>query len=218
MNILFHICSFVLLTNYLSAQTTIKRQKVADTGQIEKPKEGANEGEWNVYQIKLLFRHQYKSVKYDRYSGSIVVNGTDFIFNKQVLTVADPDLKKIIKNGIIYPLLFFIANPDSDTLLRIRIPKTDTNQSNRSVDNRSKHARSQINLDSLAIGDFQELKYVESSPKQKRYLFWLFIKGFANPTEYYIELTNKNATGSTNISDFINGAELTFIWRGSLII
>ena len=68
--------------------------------------------------------------------------------------------------------------------------------------------------DSLTISDFKELKFLSKSPKYKRYKFWLWHKGFANPTAYFIELTNESATDKTELTDFINGASLTFFHVG----
>jgi hypothetical protein len=42
--------------------------------------------------------------------------------------------------------------------------------------------------------------------------------GFANPTVYFFELTNKNATATTDLITFINGAKLTFFDEGWVII
>jgi hypothetical protein len=46
----------------------------------------------------------------------------------------------------------------------------------------------------------------------------MFRKGFANPTVYFIELTNKKATDSTPLAEFVQGAELTFVEEGWVII
>lgn len=72
--------------------------------------------------------------------------------------------------------------------------------------------------DSLKITDFQELKYVNDKPQHKRFSFWLFRTWVANPQVYYIELTNDNATPTTDIRQFIKGAQLTYFKPGSFII
>ena len=39
-----------------------------------------------------------------------------------------------------------------------------------------------------------------------------------NPEVYFIELINENATEKTELNTFINGAKLTFVQKGWLII
>lgn len=42
--------------------------------------------------------------------------------------------------------------------------------------------------------------------------------GLANPSEYYFELQNENADENTSNKDFINGAKLTFLKFGTIVI
>lgn len=72
--------------------------------------------------------------------------------------------------------------------------------------------------DSLIISNLEELKFLNTMPKQRKFRFWLSRKGFANPTVYFFELTNENATSETGMSSFINGSKLTFFELGWIII
>ena len=72
--------------------------------------------------------------------------------------------------------------------------------------------------DSLTISDFEELKFLNKSNTQKRFRFWLFRKGTANPTVCFIELTNDKANDKTDFTTFINGAVLTYFKSGWIVI
>lgn len=66
----------------------------------------------------------------------------------------------------------------------------------------------------LIIGRFieniEELKFVEQESEQKRFKLVVGVKGMTNSVVYFFELTNKSATPSTSLADFIGGARLTF--------
>lgn len=62
------------------------------------------------------------------------------------------------------------------------------------------------------------MEKLNPNPQTKRFIFWVFRIGAANPTEYYFELYNKNATKETSIEEFIENARMTFYYKGTLII
>ena len=68
------------------------------------------------------------------------------------------------------------------------------------------------------ISSFEELKFLKTSPKVKRFRFWLFSKKTANPTVYFLEITNEQATEETDIETFIANGKLTFLKSGWIII
>ena len=70
----------------------------------------------------------------------------------------------------------------------------------------------------LAISNFEELKFLNHSPTQKRFRFWLNRNTLINPTVCFMELTNQSATNETDIETFISGATLTFYKEGWIII
>jgi len=71
--------------------------------------------------------------------------------------------------------------------------------------------------DTLTIGEFEELKFLSTTPTIKRFRFWEYRKWSANPQVYFIELTNTFANTSTDLASFINGATLTFVKQGWII-
>jgi hypothetical protein len=72
--------------------------------------------------------------------------------------------------------------------------------------------------DSLIISSLEELPFAENGSAVKRFRFWLFENCLANPTVYFIELTNDQAKKGEEISSFVKGARLTFVRKGWIII
>ena len=78
----------------------------------------------------------------------------------------------------------------------------------------------------LTISIIDELVLLNPNPRTKRYKFWIYnssknnslMVGLANPNEYYFELQNEDADENTTNEDFINGAKLTFLKFGTIII
>jgi len=78
----------------------------------------------------------------------------------------------------------------------------------------------------LTISIIDELVLLNPNPRTKRYKFWIyktatensFFLISLNPSEYYFELQNENANKNTINEDFINGAKLTFLKFGTIII
>lgn len=77
----------------------------------------------------------------------------------------------------------------------------------------------------LKISHIDELNLLNPNSTTKRYKFWNFyfntgnpLTDSVNPHEYYFELQNKMAYENTLNADFINGANLTFLKYGGIII
>ncbi|MBT2619747.1 hypothetical protein [Chryseobacterium sp. ISL-6] len=85
----------------------------------------------------------------------------------------------------------------------------------------------------LRISSIDELILLNPNPQTKRFSFWIFpqkgisgsensvenmLKGRANPDEYYFELQNENADENTSFEKFIEGAKLTYLAYGGVII
>jgi len=77
----------------------------------------------------------------------------------------------------------------------------------------------QIIADDISfISSLEELKFLNTSPKVKRFKFWLFKKNVSNPTVYLLEITNEQATEKTDAKTFIENGKLTFLKKGWTII
>jgi hypothetical protein len=84
----------------------------------------------------------------------------------------------------------------------------------------------------LIISDIDELVLLNPNPQTKRFKFWVFPKkkivninsiseilsSSVNPSEYYFELQNEHANEKTTFNEFIEGAKLTFLAFGTIII
>ena len=69
----------------------------------------------------------------------------------------------------------------------------------------------------ISIGSFEERRNPNDGTKRK-YKFWRWCEGMANPCEYTIQLSNKNADITSSTEDFLTGATLEHISECSLII
>lgn len=84
----------------------------------------------------------------------------------------------------------------------------------------------------LVISDINELVLLNPNPQTKRFSFWVFpqkritttnsiseiLSSSINPSEYYFELQNEHANEKTTFTEFIEGAKLTFLAFGTIII
>ena len=168
--------------------------------------EFTNEGERANYEIRELFKRDYKIERYDKYKGAIIKNGFAYQYGKITIIADDsPSLIAILDNGLLYPDVITQAfkyerktGMKVDRSFVLARAKKDT--SKKEFFNPS---------DTLQISAFRKIKFTDGLPAQKRFQFWLFQKPIMNPTEYYIELTNNNATADTDLQSFVKGAKLT---------
>jgi hypothetical protein len=179
-----------------------------------------NEGEQEDYWAIDMFKNRYRPESYSGYDKVILNNGSDCIFGAQVITIYDPLFLPLFNKGVIYPVLIFAAPPASlglDVKLKVKLLPPDTSKHAKAIEEQNQLIK-RPNFDSLSVGDFQELKVLETSPKHRRFRFLVMIKGLQNPILYFMELTNENATSDTDLSTFIKAANLTFIRQGSVLI
>ncbi|HSZ32437.1 MAG TPA: hypothetical protein VK772_03955 [Puia sp.] len=72
--------------------------------------------------------------------------------------------------------------------------------------------------DTTTLTYLVEIKYLNTGPTVRRFHFNLNMTRLSNPIVDFIELTNKNATESTSLFDFIKDASLTFIVQGWIMM
>lgn len=81
----------------------------------------------------------------------------------------------------------------------------------------------------LEISGMDELELLNLNPKMKRFKFWVFqkgeflvngsiLKGRVNPDEYYFEIQNVNANENTTFEEFVEGAKLTYLAFGTIVL
>ncbi|RZK56468.1 MAG: hypothetical protein EOO87_05345 [Pedobacter sp.] len=159
---------------------------------------------------EIFKSEKYQKKNYEKYSKKINVieNGT-YNFGDKFLKVSleDNTYEKIFSLGIFNPDIIF----GEETLTK---PKAE-------LDTLTQNQKVFYNLtrnDSLSICCFEELDKLNPNYRTKRFKFWLFRIGIANPTEYYIEFYNEKAIKETTITEFIENAKMTFYYKGTLII
>jgi hypothetical protein len=207
----YFILTLVVILNYrcsnryaiVRSSTSVKR-------------EFKNQSEQENYWAEELFKKYYKVEHYKKYNDQIILSDNNYLYKNAVITVGqDTELRAILNKRIFYPDIMakaFKYRPK----IKITINK-DSLIARRKKDT-LKFGYITPKIDSLRITAFEEIKFLEKSPTQRRFRLWLFRKGFANPTVYFMELTNKNATAETDLLSFIDGAKLTFFQEGWIII
>ena len=160
---------------------------------------------------KDVFRREYKKMDYEKFAGHVeVINENTFRYGDKVLIVytEDKKLTSIFSKGI------FHADIIGGKHTTISLTKSQ-------LDTMTTEAKVFYNIsrnDSLTIGDVEQLEKLNPNPKTKRFVFWLYNKGMANPTECYFELYNNKGTKEMTIDKFINNSKLTFYYRRTLIL
>ena len=170
----------------------------------------ANQGEQEDYWAEKLFYEKYKKETYKRFAGDIIVIDNNHIkFRNKILRgYFSPELKRIFTQGIFYPQIII-----GDSV----VPKKNNEEINKMTDGQ-RFFYNMTQTDTLHIGEFEELKFLSKSPTIKRFRYWEYRKGSANPQVYFIELTNMAADKSTDIETFIKGATLTFVKDGWIVM
>jgi hypothetical protein len=212
---------FLTIISFISVNAQTSEVTPASTKEIKTTEpDFKNAGEQERYWAAETFKAYYQQQYYNTYKGEIIVNGNSYKYNKEIIIVyADPEFGEIFKKGIFYPGIIaesFKYGPK----FKIRLMKdtTPTRQKKDTSAAMQKAFYYMIRTDTLKIFNFEELKFLETTPTEKRFRFWLSSKRLVNPTVYFMELTNQNAAPGTDMPTFINGATLTFFWEGWIII
>lgn len=171
-----------------------------------------NQGESETNQAVKFFKTEYKDSLYQKFHGSItVVDSNTVKFEKKALIVwgTKADLLAIFKEGIFYPQLI-LGNEENLA--------TKTKEEISALNNKELFRYNISRNDSLQISNFEELEIVAQSPQQKRFRFWVYQPGLANPQVYFLELKNSDADEKTDLKTFIKGAKLTFLKSAWMVI
>ena len=137
---------------------------------------------------------------FEKYNGTISISDKQLIkYNENVIEIWDSDslMRLIFEIGIIYPEI---------------IASTPTNGKEVKFDSITHKIKPWFVLDSKDTFTISNVKLVllnNSTIKSRRFQFLKIRDGTANPSLYYFELTNEDATKKTNLRNFILGAKLT---------
>lgn len=201
------VTTIILTICFFSVQAQIVE---ADRVSSDGKREFKNQGDQENYWAGQFFEKNYTKQFFNKYKGGIVVNGDSFQFADQTLTVVNSsrELRVIFASGLFYPSII-TGNNKTERKSKAELEKLTTGE---------KVFYEMTRTDSFSISDFEELPSLSKSPRQRRFRFWLYSPGSHNPSVCFIELTNQNSTGKTDLETFIKGAELTFYKEGWIII
>ena len=170
-----------------------------------------NQGEQEDYWAKQVFEKERDLIEYQRYKSKILVKSNNEIqFENKTLSInCSSKFLPIFTEGIFYPQLV-IGNTENNKILNnIEFEKLNINEQVFYKISRN---------DLFNISELEELKFLNNDSKIKRFRFWSFQLGMANPQVYYFELTNESATNNTSLKDFIKNSKLTFVKSGHIIL
>jgi len=159
---------------------------------------------------QYVFKNEYKRASFKRFSGKMQVKSNSILYDEKTLVLDDihnPHLT-IFTSGIFYP----------NIITGHKRSELKSSQAVALMTTIEKVFYNMTGTDSLTISGFEELSLINPNSRIKRFVFWVFTKGRANPTECYIELENLTANNKTPILNFIKNSKLTFFYRGTIII
>ncbi|SFB29206.1 hypothetical protein SAMN05660845_2443 [Flavobacterium swingsii] len=174
-------------------------------------KEFANQGEQENYWAEQLFKKEYKKQDFEKFKGKIeILNNNQIKFDNKILNIHCPKIYlPIFSTGIFFPQII-IGNTENNKVL------TDEDVAKLNPEERFRYNLNRN--DSFSISELEELIFLSNSPKIKRFRFWSFRHGFANPQVYFFELINEKADNKTSIEKFIKNAKLTYFKAGHMVI
>lgn len=152
-----------------------------------------------------------QSESYERYKGEIIVKNDTIDYDGTFFIESglNDTTKIIFEKGILYPGV--LAGKHNGEIFAI--PKnTDT------ISKNNKKSTLEWGSNYLTISNVREISSAISSSQVKVFKFWIFRKGFINPSEYIFTLTNNVSNDSTDLSTFIIGSKLTSFKFVTIII
>jgi hypothetical protein len=163
------------------------------------------------YFAKKVFKQEYRTQIFEKFNGKVEkIDEGVFRFGDKVLTIdaEDNSLLTIFSQGIFHPNII----GGTQTIKELTKAQLDTmSESARFFHNLSRN-------DTIIIGQVESLERLNPNLKTKRYLFWLYQRGMANPTECYFEIYNSRAAKNMTFEEFVKGSRLTFYHKGTIII
>ncbi|KQT17447.1 hypothetical protein ASG31_08535 [Chryseobacterium sp. Leaf404] len=151
------------------------------------------------------FENNYKKKNYKKFEGKIAVYKNYVTFDDKTVSF-DPSDKatiSILQNGLIYPQL--ISDYQAE---KYREETTDRTQ--KRFMKIQKDWKAAFDIKSLKLSLLQELSYFKKNSTVKRFKVSSKNSNLPNSVTYFFELTNDKADAKTSMSDFLNGARLTY--------
>jgi hypothetical protein len=175
----------IVTTTLISCST---QSQSVQTGNQRQPK-FATPAEREDYWAAQLFQNEYYKQRFEKFKGTIKVSGDSLNY---------PDGTIVVKNTAEQCAFIFGGGLFYPGIITAHIKATG---------NSGQDLNTPV---SFTVSNFEELTFLSKNVRQKRFRFWLFVKGFCNPVVCFMELTNDKANNKTDIKSFIKGASLTF--------
>lgn len=214
---LFTIMLLLTFSIGCKSQSNLEQVNTKKSTELKPPFK--NQGEQENYWAQEFFKTKYEKQFYEKFSNDITETAINeieeideiqlFYDNKSFKIYGiDKSLKLIFKKGLLYPQLFsgFSTEPR----------KSEKELDSLSVSERVFYEMSRG--DNLTISNLEELEFLSDSPKVKRFRFWLMFPKTVNPRVYLFELTNENADKNTELKEFLENSELTFLKVSNILI
>ena len=158
-----------------------------------------------------VFKKEYKRRQFAPFNGKVeTIDEHTFRYGEKVLSIdtEDKSVMTIFSRGIFHPDII----DGKETIKALTKSQLDT----MSIENQLFYNLSRN--DSIRIGEIEELTQLNPDFKTKRFVFWLYQRGMANPTECYFELYNNQGTQKMTMEKFVSGSRVTFYYKGTIII
>ena len=170
-----------------------------------------NQDEQEDYWAKQVFEKERDLIEYQRYKSKTLVKSNNEIQfgNKTLIIDCSSKFLPIFTEGIFYPQLVIGNAENKKKINKVEFGKLNINEQVFYKINRN---------DLFNISELEELQFLSNDSEIKRFRFWSFHLGMANPQVYYFELTNESATKNTSLEDFIKNSKLTFVKSGHIIL
>tara|TARA_R110002033_G_scaffold170514_1_gene213207 strand:+ start:147 stop:797 length:651 start_codon:yes stop_codon:yes gene_type:complete len=214
---LFAIILLLTFSIGCKSQSNLEQVNTEKSTELKPPFK--NQGEQENYWAQEFFKTKYEKQFYEKFSNDITeiaINEIEeideiqlFYDNKSFkIYEIDKSLKLIFIKGLLYPQLFsgFSTEPR----------KSEKELDSLSVSERVFYEMSRG--DNLTISNLEELEFLSDSPKVKRFRCWLMFPKTVNPRVYLFELTNENADKNTELKEFLENSELTFLKVSNILI
>jgi hypothetical protein len=154
------------------------------------------------------FKNDYKKKNYKKFAGKMTVNDNQILFDNKIIFYdkADKITELLLKEGLIYPQLLTDYQID-------KFENEDSDRTQKRFAKLQKNWKDSFEVNNIKLSSASELSFLSSDEKVKRFKVVCKDPKFPNLMIYYFELTDKNATKSTSVQDFIKNSKLTYIFQ-----
>jgi hypothetical protein len=164
---------------YVHAQNKPISEKIAAKAEPKKAPEFKNQAEQEDYWAKQIFEKSYKIEYFDVFKGKITLDDGYYQYGHEIVRFDNLDTiyVSIFKMGIFYPEIFWKNYDTYPGLGKNGAVKSFVDANNKHADSSKLNMTSFVSerrIDTLSIANFEEIKFLETSPRQKGFDFGCF--------------------------------------------